>query len=67
MKKTDVIKHFGNEPATAAALDITKQAVHGWSEIIPEGMAYKTQVITGGKLQVDPAVYRKLKEKRQAA
>lgn len=67
MKKTDVIKHFGSEVAAAHALDVTKQAVNGWGEIIPEGMAYKAQVITGGKLVVDPAVYRKIKKQRLAA
>lgn len=65
MKKSDVIKHFGTAVAAANALDITKQAVNGWKEIIPEGMAYKAQVVTGGALKVDPSVYRKLKEERQ--
>lgn len=67
MKKSDVLNHFGTEPAVGAALNISKQAVHGWGDIIPEGMAYKLQVITGGKLVVDPSVYRKIKQKRQAA
>lgn len=67
MKKTDVIKHFGSAVAAAHALDVTKQAVNGWGDLIPEGMAYKAQVITGGKLVVDPAVYRKIKKQRLAA
>ena len=67
MKKQDVIKHFETEVAAAAALGVTKQAVNGWGDIIPEGMAYKCQVITGGKLVVDAAVYRKQKKARLAA
>lgn len=67
MFKTDLIKHFGSQQAAAAALDVTKQAVNGWGDIIPEGMAYKAQVVTGGALKVDPSVYRKQKEQRQAA
>lgn len=67
MKKADVVKHFKSETQAAAALEVTKQAVNGWGDIIPEGMAYKAQVITGGALKVDPAVYRKQKQKRLAA
>ena len=67
MKKSDVVTHFGNEVKTAEALDVTKQAVNGWGDVIPEGMAYKAQVITGGALKVDPAVYRRLKKQRLAA
>ena len=67
MKKSDVIKHFGSAVKAADALEVTKQAVNGWGEVIPEGMAYKTQVITGGALRVDAAMYRKLKQKRLAA
>lgn len=67
MRKDDLIKHFGSQLAAAAALDVTKQAVNGWGDIVPEGMAYKAQVITGGALKVDPSVYRKLKAQRAAA
>jgi hypothetical protein len=68
MRKADVIEFFGGtEPATAAALGVTKQAVHGWGEIVPEGIAYKVQVISKNKLLVDPKVYAKIKQKRLAA
>ena len=66
MKKSDLLKHFKTATAAAAALGITKQAIGGWDEVIPEGMAYKVQVITGEVLKVDPAVYTKLKQKRKA-
>lgn len=67
MKKDDVIAHFGSQAAAARALNISKQAIQDWGPVIPEGMAYKTQVVTGGKLQVDPSVYRRLKAKRAIA
>jgi transcriptional repressor of cell division inhibition gene dicB len=60
MKRQDVIAHFGGTQSSAAkALGITKSAVHQWGEIIPEGMAYKIQVITAGMLRVDPSLYEK--------
>lgn len=68
MRKADVIEFFGGtEPAAAGALGVTKQAVHGWSEIVPEGIAYKAQVLSKNKLVVDPKIYAKIKEKRLAA
>lgn len=67
MKKDAVIAHFGTQAEAARALGISKQSIQDWGEVIPEGMAYKLQVITGGKLQVDPAVYRRLKARRATA
>lgn len=58
MRKSDVLAHFDNSvQATADALGITRSAVHQWPEIVPEGSAYKLQVITGGRLRVDPSLY----------
>lgn len=57
MRKADVIAHFKTGKATAEALGISPQAVSKWPEIVPEGMAYKLQVITAGHLRVDPAAY----------
>ena len=57
MLKSDVIRHFGGQGATARALGITKGAVWQWPEIIPRGSAYQVEVITGGALRVDPSVY----------
>lgn len=59
MRKTTVIEHFGSAQAVATALGITRQAIGEWGDIIPEGAAYKLQVITAGKLQVDQALYAK--------
>ena len=68
MKKTDVIRHFGGTQTSAAlALGITKSAVSQWDEIIPEGMAYKIQVMTAGRLRVDPALYVKRDTPPEAA
>jgi DNA-binding transcriptional regulator YdaS (Cro superfamily) len=68
MKKDDVIAHFGgNQVTTAKALGITKSAVSQWGDVIPEGMAYKIQVITAGVLRVDPAVYENQKTSVSAA
>ena len=67
MKKSDVVKLYGSEAAAASALEVTKQAVNGWGPIVPEGVAYKVQVLSSGKLTVDPAVYRKQKKRRMAA
>ena len=65
MKYEDVVKHFGSEAEIAVALGRTRQAVNLWkhAEIIPLGVAYQLQVITAGKLRVDPSLY----EKRTAA
>ena len=58
MKTSKVVKHFGSKTAAAEALGITKSAVSQWKEYVPEGTAYRIQVLTGGKLQVEPQAYR---------
>jgi len=58
MKKSAVIKHFGSQGATARALGITKGAVSQWDDdLIPQAAAQQIEVITRGKLRVDPASY----------
>lgn len=57
MLKSDVIKHFGGQGATARALKITKGAVSQWPDIVPRGSAYQIEVITSGELRVDPDSY----------
>lgn len=59
MDKALVIKHFGSQSAAARALGITKAAVSHWGAVVPEGIAYKLQVMTGGMLRVDPMAYSK--------
>jgi DNA-binding transcriptional regulator YdaS (Cro superfamily) len=57
MKKVDVKKHFKSYNAAAKALGISRSAVHQWPARVPQGAAYKLQVITGGILQVRPDMY----------
>lgn len=59
MKVQQAEQHFGNRRKLAEALGITSQAVSQWAKRgqIPEGVAYKLQVITGGALMVNPADY----------
>jgi hypothetical protein len=65
VKKQAVINFFGSASKAAEALDITRQAVGEWGEILPELMAYKVQVVTKGKLQVDIDVYRRIRERKK--
>lgn len=66
MRKQAVLDYFrGDDPrdegvsATARALGITKSAVSQWDdEKIPERMAYRLQVITGGRLKVNTKAYQ---------
>ena len=51
MKKKDVIEHFGSIKKAADALGIWPQSLYSWKENVPENMAYKVEVITGGKLK----------------
>jgi DNA-binding transcriptional regulator YdaS (Cro superfamily) len=68
MNKQDVIRHFGgSQVKVAEALGITKSAVSQWDEVIPEGVAYKVQVMTAGMLRVDPSVYASKADTRPAA
>jgi transposase-like protein len=58
MRTTDVINHFGRSvSATAQAFGITRSAVYQWGELVPERIAWKAQILTGGVLRVDPSLY----------
>jgi hypothetical protein len=57
MKAQKAIEHFGSVIELAKVLDLTRDAVYKWGDIVPEGQAYKLQVLTAGKLQVDPRCY----------
>ena len=67
MKKKDVISFFGGNIQTAGALEVTKQAVNGWGDIVPRGIAYEVQVKSKNALKVDPAIYSRMKQRRQRA
>jgi hypothetical protein len=66
MNKKDVIKHFGSQSNTARALDISRQAVHKWGELIPLDEAIEVEALSGGKLKVDITRYRKRKGGKDA-
>lgn len=57
MLKADVLSHFKTQIAIARALDLSKGAVSQWGDVIPEKSAYKLQILTGGVLRVNPALY----------
>ena len=59
MLKETAIKHFGSAAEVGRALGRSPSAITEWPEVVPEGMAYKLQVITGGLLRVDPLMYQK--------
>lgn len=59
MLKETAIKYFGSQAELARALGIKPPSISDWKDVIPEGSAYKLQVITKGKLKVDPALYLK--------
>lgn len=64
MRKSDVIEHFGTIRKAASALNVTYQCVHKWGEYVPQGAAYKLQVMTGGKLRVDESAYSPIERDR---
>ena len=47
MKKQDAINHFGGVKPLADALGVSA-AIYKWGENVPELVAYKLHVITGG-------------------
>ena len=49
----------GARTKLADALGVTSGAVSQWGELLPQGQAYKLQVITKGKLKVNPSLYQK--------
>ena len=57
MRKKDVIRYYGTQEKAAAALGLTRQAVSAWPDTVPQGVAYKLQAITNGKLEVRPDLY----------
>ena len=65
MRKSDVVRHFGSQLAVAKALQITKGAVSFWDELIPIGRAYQIESVTGGKLRVNPALYKTASHSRR--
>jgi len=61
MKTLDAVQHFGSRQAVADTLGISRQAVYAWGQYVARGAAYRLQVMTGGRLVVDEAKYKKRK------
>jgi len=59
MYTDDAVQHFGGRRELAEALGITRQAVEAWGVLVARGVAYRLQVMTGGKLMVDESKYRR--------
>jgi len=57
MRTSDAITYFEGRRALAERLGISTQAVAKWGDAVPEGAAYKLQILTNGRLRVDPALY----------
>jgi DNA-binding transcriptional regulator YdaS (Cro superfamily) len=64
MKIQQAETHFGNRRKLAEALGITSQAISQWGKRgqIPEGVAYKLEVLTKGVLKVNPVDYIPVKQ-----
>lgn len=62
MKTQTASDFYGSKVNLAKVLGITKGAVTNWGDLVPKGVAYKLQVITGGRLQVDESLYVKVKK-----
>lgn len=63
MRTKDVIDFYGTKIAVARALGISPSAVTQWTEIVPEKQAYKIQILTGGKVKINPRLYQQAKNK----
>lgn len=59
MLKTNVIAYFRTQAACARFLDITRDAVSKWGDVIPEGAALKLEKRTDGALKYDESLYAK--------
>lgn len=56
MNYQQVIRHFGTQVKTAAALGITQSTVSAWRGTVPARYQYQIEVITDGKLRADKAL-----------
>ncbi len=59
MHKSTVIAHYGTISKMSRGLRISRQAIYGWPELIPERWAWMIEGRTGGALKVNPRLYEK--------
>lgn len=52
MKTSDVLSRFKNAPKVAKILNVTKQAVYQWGDLVPEAAAFKL-------LEIEPSLPHK--------
>ncbi len=62
MYTDDAVQHFGGRRQLAEALGISRQAVEQWGKVVAQGVAWRLQVMTGGKLVVDETKYKRRKK-----
>lgn len=51
MKKSEVIRYFGSQTATAKALKLKQPSVQRWGEKLPPLRQLQIEVLTGGALR----------------
>lgn len=59
MKTEHAVEFFVTKTALAEALGTQKSTISNWGDVVPRGRAFELQVITDGKLKVDPSLYQK--------
>lgn len=64
MKKSDVIKFYGNGAKAARALNMCRTAFYQWGEFVPEQRQYELEVKTNGLLKSDYTI-QKLRENNE--
>lgn len=57
MFTSDAIEHFGSRAAVAETLDISRQAVGQWGELVPPLSAARLALASDGALTFDPSLY----------
>lgn len=59
MRTADVLNLFGGNSAATKALGLKSTGtISNWGPIVPRGMAFELQHITGGLLSVDLSCYK---------
>lgn len=51
--KTEILNHFGSQKAMAMALNVERQTIRNWGDIIPPLYALVIERLTGGKFKAE--------------
>ena len=66
MLKKDVLQFYGgSQTRVAEVLDVTRQWVNQWPDIVPRTAALELQYLTGGQLKMDRSLYGKRKRRKK--